>query len=56
MMVGEAIYIIYILFLMIALFIPLVLYSLVQAEHDQREEMNREDAECAARRDIHEKP
>ncbi|WP_324663809.1 hypothetical protein [Haloarcula sediminis] len=30
---------------------PLVLYALVRAEHDQRERMDRADAERAARRD-----
>lgn len=30
---------------------PLVLYLLVRAEHDQRETMDRESAERAARRD-----
>ncbi|MFB6251906.1 MAG: hypothetical protein ABEI27_09540 [Halobellus sp.] len=30
---------------------PLVLYGLVRSEHDQRQTMNRTDAERAARRD-----
>jgi phosphotransferase system glucose/maltose/N-acetylglucosamine-specific IIC component len=30
---------------------PFVLYFLVRAEHDQREQMDREAAEAAARRD-----
>ncbi len=40
-----------VVFLLLALAAPLVLYALVRAEHDQREEMDRETAERAARRD-----
>ncbi|WP_169051803.1 hypothetical protein [Halorhabdus amylolytica] len=40
-----------ILALVVALALPLVLYGLVRAEHDQRETMDRDDAERAARRD-----
>jgi multisubunit Na+/H+ antiporter MnhG subunit len=39
------------LVLLFALVGPLVLYYLVRAEHDRREEMDRESAERAARRD-----
>ncbi|WP_144900974.1 hypothetical protein [Halobellus captivus] len=45
------------LFLVVLLFAvaaPLVLYALVRAEHDQRETMDRRDAERAARRDSEE--
>jgi len=38
-------------FLLFALLAPLVLYGLVRAEHDQRETMDRDEAERAARRD-----
>lgn len=41
-------------FLLVALFglvAPLALYALVRAEHGEREEMDRETAERAARRD-----
>ncbi|MFT4885002.1 MAG: multisubunit Na+/H+ antiporter MnhG subunit [Natronomonas sp.] len=37
--------------LLFALVAPLVLYALVRAEHDQREEMSRKEAERVARRD-----
>ncbi|WP_262180784.1 hypothetical protein [Haloarcula laminariae] len=37
--------------LLLAVGVPLVLYALVRSEHDQRETMDREDAELAARRD-----
>ena len=37
--------------LLLALVLPLALYVLVRAEHDEREEMDRESAERAARRD-----
>ena len=37
--------------LLFAVGAPLVLYSLVRAEHDQRSTMDRRDAERAARRD-----
>ncbi|GAB3684546.1 hypothetical protein GCM10028857_13680 [Salinarchaeum chitinilyticum] len=40
-----------VLLLAVALAAPLVLYYLVRAEHDQRETMDREAAERAARRD-----
>ncbi|QLD84556.1 hypothetical protein HWV23_02140 [Natronomonas halophila] len=40
-----------IVFLLVAIASPLVLYWLVRAEHDQREEMSREEAERVARRD-----
>jgi hypothetical protein len=39
------------IFLVLALVAPLVLYLLVRSERDQREEMDRESAERAARRD-----
>jgi len=39
------------LVLLLALVAPLVLYYLVRAEHGEREEMDRESAERAARRD-----
>lgn len=38
-------------FFLFALVAPLLLYVLVRAEHDQREPMDRADAEEAARRD-----
>ena len=38
--------------LLIGLLAPLGLYYLVRAEHDEREEMSREEAERAARRDV----
>ena len=38
-------------FLLLALVAPFVLYALVRAEHDDREEMDRDAAERAARRD-----
>jgi multisubunit Na+/H+ antiporter MnhG subunit len=37
--------------LLFALLAPLVLYALVRAEHDEREEMDRDRAERVARRD-----
>ena len=40
--------------LLLALILPLSLYVLVRSEHDQREEMDRESAERAARRDTRE--
>ena len=40
--------------LLFAVGAPLVLYSLVCAEHDQRSTMDRRDAERAARRDTRE--
>ncbi|WP_336135943.1 hypothetical protein [Natronomonas amylolytica] len=40
-----------VVFLLFAVAAPLVLYALVRAEHDQREEMSREEAERVARRD-----
>lgn len=46
----------FIVVFLLILSIPLILYYLVRAEHDQREEMTREDAERAARRDTHKKP
>ena len=39
------------LFVLVGLLAPLGLYALVRADHDQREEMSREAAERAARRD-----
>ena len=41
-----------VLFALFGLVAPLGLYYLVRAEHDGREEMSREEAERAARRDI----
>ncbi|MFC7226563.1 hypothetical protein N0B31_04050 [Salinirubellus salinus] len=41
--------------LLFALAAPLALYALVRSEHDEREEMRREDAERAARRDTDER-
>ena len=43
------------LVVVLALLAPLVLYYLVRAEHSQRERMDRESAERAARRDTREK-
>lgn len=40
-----------VVFLLLAGAAPLVLYALVRAEHDQRETMDRDAAEQAARRD-----
>ena len=40
-----------VLVLLVAIVAPLLLYALVRAEHDQRETMDREDAEQTARRD-----
>ena len=40
-----------VLVLLISLIGGLILYSLVRAEHDQRETMDRDQAEQAARRD-----
>jgi hypothetical protein len=40
--------------LLLAVGAPLVLYALVRAEHDEREVMDRSDAERAARRDVDE--
>jgi type II secretory pathway pseudopilin PulG len=40
-----------VLFALLAVVAPLVLYALVRAEHDDRQTMDREDAERAARRD-----
>jgi len=37
--------------LLLAIGAPLVLYGLVRAEHGERERMDRDDAERAARRD-----
>jgi hypothetical protein len=39
-------------FALLGLAVPLVLYRLVRAEHDDREVMDREAAERAARRDV----
>lgn len=44
-----------VLFLLLALLAPLVLYALVRAEGSEREEMDRETAERAARRDTDER-
>ena len=41
-----------VLFAFFGLVAPLGLYYLVRAEHDGREEMSREEAERAARRDV----
>jgi multisubunit Na+/H+ antiporter MnhG subunit len=41
----------FVLVALVGLAAPLVLYYLVRAEHDQREEMDRQSAERAARRD-----
>jgi multisubunit Na+/H+ antiporter MnhG subunit len=41
----------FVLVVVIGLLAPLVLYYLVRAEHDQREQMDRQSAERAARRD-----
>ncbi|SDZ93397.1 hypothetical protein SAMN04488065_1303 [Haloplanus vescus] len=41
-----------VLFLCLGVGAPLVLYWLVRAEHDRREEMSRSEAERAARRDV----
>jgi multisubunit Na+/H+ antiporter MnhG subunit len=41
-----------VLVLLVGLLAPLGLYYLVRAEHDEREEMSREEAERAARRDV----
>lgn len=51
-MAGEALVI---LVLVVGLVAPIALYYLVRAEHDQREEMDREAAERAARRDRQER-
>lgn len=40
-----------VVFLMVALAAPLVLYLLVRGEHEKRDRMDRESAEQAARRD-----
>jgi len=50
-MVGAGLFV---LVLVLALVAPLVLYYLVRAEHGQREQMDRESAERAARRDTRE--
>ncbi len=50
-MVGAGLFV---LVLALALIAPLVLYSLVRAEHEGRERMDRESAERAARRDTRE--
>ncbi len=44
--------VVFALFVLLGLLAPLVLYYLVRAEHDQREEMSRDEAERAARRDV----
>ncbi len=49
-MAGEAVVIV-----LVILIIPVVLYVLLQAEHEQREEMSREDAEYTVRQDTHER-
>ena len=41
-----------VLFVLLAVVGPLVLYVLVRSEHDDRERMDRERAERAARRDF----
>lgn len=40
-----------VLFLLLAVVGPLLLYALVRSEHDQRESMDRQSAERTARRD-----
>jgi hypothetical protein len=40
-----------VVFLLLAVAAPFVLYALVRSEHDAREEMDRETAERTARRD-----
>ena len=45
---------IFVLVLLVGLLAPLGLYYLVRCEHDEREEMSREEAERAARRDVDE--
>ena len=45
---------IFVVVLLVGLLAPLGLYYLVRAEHDDREEMSREEAERAARRDVDE--
>ncbi len=42
---------IFLVFLILALVAPIVLYYLVRAEHDHRETMDRQAAERTARRD-----
>lgn len=50
-MAGEGLVV---LFVLLGVVGPLILYLLVRSEHDQREEMDRESAERAARRDTEE--
>ena len=45
---------IFVVVLLVGLLAPLGLYYLVRREHDEREEMSREEAERAARRDVDE--
>lgn len=45
----------FVVILVLAILAPLVLYSLVRAEHDRRETMDRQDAEQVARRDTRER-
>ena len=40
-----------VVFLVLAVLAPLVLYALVRSEHDKRQTMSREEGERAARRD-----
>jgi len=42
--------------LLLAVVAPFALYALVRAEHDNRETMDRRDAERAARRDTEQTP
>ncbi|WP_255149954.1 hypothetical protein [Halorarius halobius] len=42
---------VFVLFALLALAFPVLLYLAVRSEHDQRREMDREEAERAARRD-----
>jgi multisubunit Na+/H+ antiporter MnhG subunit len=53
MATGEALFVL--LVLLFALGAPLALYALVRAEHDEREEMSREEANRVARRDTDER-
>ena len=42
---------VFVVFVLVGLLAPLALYAAVRAEHDRREEMSREEAERAVRRD-----
>lgn len=41
----------FVLILLVAVVAPFILYVFIQAEHDQRETMDRQEAEQSARRD-----